>query len=163
SACAQLYAKSILRNSRLLVDTRGQVLDADTVYEARLSPLLFHEDFSAYPLGLAAGPRAAIGRWAVQAKATTPFRWEVGEVGEPPSRHITQSESYLNLPCILSLGKDPNLANDHPDQPDVWDDYRLSVYFRMSGEGSVGVTFRDRPDGHYLYVMDRRAGRRRLE
>jgi len=44
--CAPVEEERIPHNKTLISAAEGQVLDADTVYEARLVPLLLHEDFT---------------------------------------------------------------------------------------------------------------------
>ena len=67
---------------------------ADTVYDARLIPLLLHEDFSAYLVGtVALGPAGTIGDWTVidQGSTSGPSRWEVCLEGAPPTWQPTTS------------------------------------------------------------------------
>src|SRR6185436_6147170 len=74
----------------------GQVLDPDTVYEARLVPLLLRENFTDYAVGANAnGPVGRLGRWAVidSGSAGGPSHWEVREEGTPPGRFIIQTSS----------------------------------------------------------------------
>ena len=53
---------------------------ADTVYDARLIPLLLHEDFSAYPVAtVALGPAGTIGDWTEIDQGPTSVA-----VGSPP-------------------------------------------------------------------------------
>src|SRR5207253_7874123 len=59
----------------------GEVLIADTVYEARLVPLLLHEDFTTYPAGSFLDSvlgHTTLGPWAVRDEGTSSFgHWEV--------------------------------------------------------------------------------------
>jgi len=54
--------KQIIPPNEFVVTVVAPVRAADTVYDARLIPLLLHEDFSAYPVGtVALGPAGTIG------------------------------------------------------------------------------------------------------
>lgn len=152
---ARIDPAVIVRDARVIADTQGQVLDGSTLFEARLVPLLLHEDFAAYPAGAwAAGPAGSLGRWVVRDESGGPSRWEIGEAGTPPSRHVAQTADAVS---VLVLGGGPG-------HPDAWDNYRLSAYLRTTGSGPLGVTFRDQGAGqHYRFTVDRGAGIRRLE
>ena len=70
NSCAVLDAQQIVRNKTLTSSDASLILNADTVYEGRLIPLLLEEDFSA---GLAAwrvvdqGDRMAPSNWKTRA------------------------------------------------------------------------------------------------
>src|SRR5215207_5055918 len=62
AALASLHLKQIIPPNEFVVTVVAPVRAADTVYDARLIPLLLHEDFSAYPVGtVALGPAGTIG------------------------------------------------------------------------------------------------------
>ncbi len=52
--CATLDITIIPHDRTLAAAANGQILNPDTGYEARLVPLLLHEDFNAYPVGTSA-------------------------------------------------------------------------------------------------------------
>ncbi len=176
SGCAALDTTTIPHDVTLASIEQGQVLDADTVYEARLVPLLLHEDFSAYPAGTSAdGPAGAFDRWVVHDDGANngPSHWEVRQEGGPPSSYITQTTKIwggtLNgtdpvKPGTLLLRADnPDLPAIDPDQPGNWTDYRVSVYIRSADENGLGVVFRySDPDHYYRFSMDRQREYRRL-
>jgi uncharacterized linocin/CFP29 family protein len=159
----------------------GQVLDADTVYEARLVPLLLHENFGDFVGKSVDGPSGVLERWSVQDEGSNagPSHWEVHQEGTPPSpyliqtsgiRGVTVDSSDLVKPGTMLLREDnPALGPDHHEQPGNWTDYRLSVYLRFTS-GAVGVVVRYLEDGivrpeeydinrYYRFSMDQQ-GRR---
>ena len=149
------------RSSALLSLANG-VLEPDSLYEARLIPLLLHDDFASY--GAAAsvsGPDGVLQGWQVYDEGTQegPSRWEIRSQGEPASFFLTQTSSLwggpsdlldlVKLGTLLVCKKLSDLPDSHPTQPGQWTDYRLSLYLRR-GEGQmIGVVFRFRDEGHY--------------
>jgi hypothetical protein len=86
--------KQIIPRNEFVVSAVAPVRAADTVYDARLIPLLLHEDFSAYLVGtVALGPAGTIGDWTVIDRGSTsgPSRWEVCLEGAPPTWQPTTS------------------------------------------------------------------------
>lgn len=176
SDCATLDTTVIPHNKTLTSAAEGQVLDPDTVYEARLVPLLLHEDFSDYAVGTSVnGPSGALDRWAVHDAGVNdrPSHWEIREEGTPPSRHIVQTsniwggtqdrEDPVKPGTLLLWANNPDLPGDHPEQPGSWTDYRLSVYLRSADDDAVGVVFRYRnANNYYRFSMDRQRKYRRL-
>ncbi|PVE22767.1 hypothetical protein DC522_19155 [Microvirga sp. KLBC 81] len=176
SDCAVIDTTLIPHNSTLGAADAGQVLDGDTLYEARLVPLLLHEAFAAHLVGDAAtGSGAALGRWTVFDEGANggPSHWEVREEGTPPSRYVIQTSNIwggtvnANDPVkpgtLLVCADTPLLAPDHPEQPSNWTDYRVSVYLRSGDDDAIGVAVRYADPGHhYRFVMDRERRYRRL-
>ena len=176
SICAVVDTTVIPHDKTLAATQAGQVLDPDTVYEARLVPLLLHEDFAAYAAGASAsGPSGILDRWKIVDEGTNdaPSRWEIREEGMPPGRHIVQTRNIWGgtlsaqdavKPGTLLLRSDnPALPGTHPEQPGNWTDYRLSVYIRSADNGAIGVVFRYTDSRHYYrFSMDRERGYRRL-
>ena len=168
--------ESIPRNKTLKTNDEGQVLTPDTVYEARLVPLLLHEDFSSFSVGTVVnGPDGKLGGWKVCDKGTTnsPSQWEIGKTGAPPSYYIVQKSNIwggdidgkdaVKPGTYLLRDDDPNLSDQHLDQPSNWTDYRLSVYLRTKDDDAVGVVFRHLDSQNYLFfAMDRERKYRRL-
>ena len=96
SDCATLDTTIIPHDKTLTSAAEGQVLDPDTVYEARLVPLLLHEDFGSLPVGTHVnGPAGTLDGWTVHDEGTNdaPSRWEIREAGTPPSRPIVQTSN----------------------------------------------------------------------
>ena len=151
-------------------------MSPDTLYEARLVPLLLHEDFSEFSVGdFASGSNAKLGLWKVVDKGTnySPSHWEIGKTGAPPTYYIFQKSNIWGGDAdgknpakpgtYLKLDNDPNLLSTNPDQPSNWTDYRLSVYVRANDNDAVGVVFRYTDSKNYLFfAMDRERKYRRL-
>jgi hypothetical protein len=98
------------------------VLDPDTVYEARLIPLLLREGFRNYEVNASAhGPSGKLGRWEVhdEGDSNTPSKWEVREAGTPPAPFLRQTRSIkggaddaadpFKPGTMLVFGNDPAL------------------------------------------------------
>jgi hypothetical protein len=77
STCALLDSDTIQRDVTLASAAEGQVLEADAVYEARLVPLLLHDDFVGLAGTVAGGTGAKLAGWTVQDVDTShgPSTW----------------------------------------------------------------------------------------
>lgn len=164
------------QDKQLLSAVAGRVLEPDTIYEARLIPLLLRENFNRYTLpATAQGTGSRLGRWQVRdnGSVNTPSKWEIRQVGTPPSRFLTQTSNIkgsnddaaeLGKPgTMLILSDDPRLDAVHGEQPSNWTDYRLSVYLRSTTSGALGLVFRYRDDkNYYRFSLDRKRKHRRL-
>lgn len=171
---ASIDVSLIPRNKRLTAAAEGQVLDADTLYEARLVPLLLREIFSDYAIGGSAdGPVGSIGLWSVIDTGVTggPSHWEVREEGDPPGRFIVQTSNIaggegvdLSSPGTLFVRANRReLPANHPDQPSNWTDYRVSAYLRSPSAGVSGIVVRYvGSDQYYHFSIDRERKNRRL-
>jgi hypothetical protein len=162
--------ESVPRDQTLLAAHEAQILEPDMLYEARLMPLLVHEDFSRIPSG-------TLGRWQVSDLVTTggPSHWEVEEF-VPKSYRMIQtsgigvSGTWLGtlptakwLGTMLALGNHPGLPATDSSQPALWSDYRASLYLRSSQDGTIGAAFRyANANNFYLFTMDRPNGAHRL-
>jgi hypothetical protein len=161
---------SVPRDQTLQAAHAAQILEPDMLYEARLMPLLVHDDFSRIPSG-------TLGRWQVNDLVTTgaPSQWKVEEF-VPKSYRVIQtsgigvSGTWLGtLPTVKWLGtmlvldnRQGLLATDS-SQPPKWTDYRASLYLRSSQDGTIGAAFRyANASNFYLFTMDRPNGARRL-
>ena len=154
--------ESVPRDQTLQAAHETQILDPDTLYDARLMPLLVHEDFSRIPAG-------TLGRWEprelVAPGSSSP--WKIEEFGSPGAYRMVQTPGLGgvgNWPgAMLVLGRHPGVSETDLSQPPLWSDYRLSLYLRASHEGAIGAAFRyvDR-DNFYLFTMDRPKGHRLL-
>lgn len=170
--CAAIEVTQIPHSTALSASgEKPFTLDADTVYEARLLPLLLHEIFD-YGVGTSAsGTESAIGRWRVHDEGTNsgPSRWQIGEEGSPPSPFIVQTSNIwgggpgdaLNPGTLLVFQDDPTGFSG--TQPSGWGDYRFSFYLRSSDEDILGAVFRYAgPLRHYRLSMDRKNRKLRL-
>jgi hypothetical protein len=160
-----LSFNNITHNKKLTSAAEGQVLNPDTVYEARLIPLLLHEDFASYAVGTCAdGPDEILDRlWIVRDEGTQdgPSHWEIREAGTPPTPYIIQTSNIWDNPVGSTDPVKPGtmLLAGEPG----WTDYRLSAYLRSSDDGAIGVVFRYRdPNHYYRFSMDRERQYRRL-
>jgi hypothetical protein len=164
SDCAALDVTVIPHNTTLSAASDQQVLSPDFVYEARLVPLLFHEDFAGYPAGAkAAGPAGTLGAWWIHDDGSVgaPSVWKVGATGAPQSYYIAQTAPITGPP---NDPLDPRKPGTMLLTGDVsWTDVRLSAYVRSSTGGAIGVVFRyQSPSAYYRFSMDRTGGYRRL-
>jgi hypothetical protein len=167
---------SIVRDRKLTSAVAARVLEPDTIYEARLIPLLLREGFKGHAAGAAAqDPAGALGRWRVHDEGDTdaPSHWEVQETPAPVAKFLIQTSGIkggsddpadpFKPGTLLLYGEDPSLDGAHSEQPSNWTDYRLSVYLRADDAGTIGLVFRYRDaDNYYRVSMDRAGGYRRL-
>ncbi len=177
SQCVQnIKMESIPRNKTLKTKDEGQVLDPDTIYEARFVPLLLHENFSSFSVGtVAKGPAGKLRGWKIVDKGTSsgPSHWEIGKSGSPPSYYIVQKSNIWGGEFDGTDAKKPGtylirdnnskLSDLDSNQPSNWTDYRLSVYLCSMDDDAIGVVFRylDKQN-HLFFAMDRERKYRRL-
>lgn len=176
SACVKLDTTGIPHSVTLTSANQAQVLSADTLYEARLVPLLLHDSFTTSALGATVdGPAGTLDGWVVLDEGTNdaPSHWEIREAGVPPARYIVQTRNTwggtvdggdpVKPGALLLRADNPALPADHAEQPGNWTDYRFNVYVRSEDDDAIGVVFRfvDR-NWHYRFVMDRERRYRRL-
>ena len=96
SSCAAIDTTTIPLDDTLLAE--DHVLDPGTVYEARLVPLLLHEDFEAYSAGASAiGPGGTLDGWTVHDEGDQegPSCWEIREEYSPTIKCIVQDHQHL--------------------------------------------------------------------
>jgi hypothetical protein len=160
SNCAAALAvdeTKIQTTNTILQSAERIVLDADTLYEARLLPLLMHDDFNAYAAGTTGmGPTANVGRWTVRdgTSATVPSKWTFA------SGNVTES---VAVSTYLFRADDPALDASHAEQPLNWTDYRFSAILRASDPHGFGLLFRWRDSSNfYGFLMDASASTRLL-
>jgi hypothetical protein len=157
--------KSVPRDQTLQAAHEAQILDPDTLYDARLMPLLVHEDFSRIPEG-------PLGRWKPK-EFIAPggsSHWQIEKFGSPEAYRMVHTPSPVGLDpswlgSMLVLGAHPGLSAPDLSQPSMWSDYRLSLYLRSSDASAIaiGAAFRYAdPDNFYLFTMDRTKGARQL-
>jgi hypothetical protein len=176
SACVQLGTLSVPHDNTLAIADEGIVLPPDTLHEARLIPLLLHEELRGFSVGDAAtGPSGALGRWFVhdEASASAASRWEVRETAAPVSRYLlqtadtgggsTDARDPVKPGALLLWGDDPLLPGTDASQPGAWTDYRLRLFMRSDDDDAIGMVFRyQSPTDHYRFAMDRARKYRRL-
>jgi hypothetical protein len=174
SRCANLDTTTIPHDVTL--GLAGEVLDADTVYEARLVPLLLHETFASLAIpATAIGPAGTLGRWRIvdEGGIGAPSSWTVQQTGVPAVTSVVQTSAIaggtadaddpVKPGTMLLYGDDPALGGADPAQPGNWTDYRISATVRSDGENAIGIVFRYLGAGtYYRFSMDRRRGYRRL-
>jgi hypothetical protein len=137
------------------------ILDPDTLYSARVVPLLLHEDFDRFPAATSISGGGSLGRWqAVDLVGTTPSAWSVDDVWMVQTSSVGTPAS---LGTTLVLGNRPGLSGDDLSQPLSWSDYRLSLHFNWSKNGTIGLAFRyNDPNKFYLFTINRSTGLHRL-
>src|SRR6185295_1976166 len=129
-----------------------RVLAPDTLYEARLVPLLLHETF----VGVKPGD-PPVGWYTEDAGPGGPSRWRVMEVGTPPTWYVEQtakigSAAEPDRPGTVLLLADPTSAD--------WTDMRVSVYVRSVAGGAAGLVFRyGDPGSGYRFALHERLHR----
>jgi len=149
SACVTVNHAGIPRPRTLTAADPDLVLAPDMLHEARLVPMLLHDDF-----------RGGLAGWTVVDVGTTdaPSAWSVqtsasGSVVRQTSR--IGGGDAVTAPGTLVVGGEP-----------AWTDLRMRVLARSAaagGGGAIGVVFRYQgPGDHYRFSMDRFGGGRRL-
>jgi hypothetical protein len=149
-ACVSVDQAGIPRSGTLTAVHPDLVLAADAVHQARLVPMLLHEDFRG---GFAGWPVVDVGTIGA------PSRWVAENNGALQTSSIRGNEpaGAIGLPGTLLVGGDS-----------TWTDLRATVALRTStvagsNGGSIGLAFRYQGPGNcYRFSMDRAAGRRRL-
>lgn len=175
TTCATIDWSKIARDKTL--ESSEQVLAADTLYEARLIPLLLHETFTDYAVSATASAQNPIGGgmaggWTVTNVGIGQGQWIVREGSNPTVHYIEQNVAVSrgaaerNSPfpggTFLLPGFHPRLDTTALDQPVNWTDYRASVYVRSIGDNPVGLAVRWSNGTGYLAYLDRKLNRRRL-
>lgn len=132
----------------VLASVEERVLAPDTLYEARLIPLLFHETFAEATPGL-----APAGWYAEDAGPGGPSLWRVMEEGQPPARHVEQASGIGGAAGPERPGTALLVADPSAD----WTDFRLSAWVRSAAGGAVGVVFRHEGLGRwYRFALHER-------
>jgi len=153
SGCLSLDPSRIPRARTLAASLGGAVLDPDAAYEARLAPLLLHDDFS-----------RTLDPWQVIDQGTEggPSTWSTGSSPASPPAWFARQTSGIR--GGLADPADPAKPGTMLVRGDpVWTDYRLAVEARSSTAGAIGVVFRFRDArNHYRFSMDREGRYRRL-
>ncbi|HEU0099228.1 MAG TPA: hypothetical protein VFQ67_10685 [Allosphingosinicella sp.] len=138
----------------------AEVLAPDALYQARLAPLLLHEDFARIESGT--------GRWQVHdfPAAGGPSVWSIAHSTNPVASNLVQKSVIGNLSSgnaapwgtAAVLGADPRAPAEAPSS---WTDYRVSAWLQSGSGGALGLAFRwAGPGDFHLFAMDAAAGRR---
>ncbi|MCD0170330.1 hypothetical protein [Deinococcus sp. 23YEL01] len=169
-ACATLDMSTIPNSRTLTSAGMGLFLNADTLYEARVIPLLLAEDFNALPVGLSAsGDQARLGGWIIHDEAPDiPSNWEIQAGGAEGDRVVVQTtitvDATGDFGTLLLRAEAAGDEGHGPDQPQSWTDYRLSAYLRPGTSGRVGLVVRwQGPGTYYRFVCDQTQRQQRLE
>lgn len=179
SASCHLHVERSAIPKNVTLGSEGQMLDPDTLYEGRLVPLLARDGFDRYSVGATANGTGeiltdGINRWIVFDIGTdsAPSRWIIRESGTPPVRLLEQTSDVSNgasarsdlFPggTFLIRATNPDLAAEHPDQPENWTDYRASVFVRSSDDDLIGMAVRFTGNSGYLVYLDQQLNHRRV-
>lgn len=176
TTCAAVIDRSRITRDQDVV-TNGQLLAADTLYEARLMPLLLHETFAGYRLGATASAQAPLrggvtGEWQVVDRGAPGGQWTVRQEGSPPSRYVEQGVATSLDPALrdsafpggtfLVFAGRPAVNGILIDPPATWRSYRVSAYVRSTSDNPVGLAVRWSSGVGYLFYLDRALNRSRL-
>lgn len=129
----------IARDSVLQASAPNQVLAPLTLYEARLIPLLLHDDFRDAPVGQA--PPGWIS-------STVAAKWLVKTVGNAPL--VAQTNALPAAGAYLARAAAS------------WNDVRASVFTGPCTDATGVVVRYQSASNHYNFVLDRKNGKRRL-
>lgn len=150
---SSINPEEIPHNKALSSAHEGQVLQADTVYEARLIPLLLHDDFNHHDRIGETPPD-----WEIieEDDSEAPSTWQVAEGGDEEVRIYSVRHDAI-------AGASPGIGSFSLTGEDIWSNYRLTVMLRSENEGAIGVSFRHSDSEHYyLFLMNRTGRYRRL-
>lgn len=175
STCATIDEATIPRSTTLATGGPELLLRRDAVYQARLVPLLLHENFQSFEVGTSPTSAPTTGGvWTVADPAGVPSTWVVQESGTPLIRYVTQTASVssgsldgrdpVKPGTYLLLADRPDIATAEPSQPGNWSDVRVRAIVRTAkSDGAVGLAFRYRdPNNFYRFSMDGTRRYRRL-
>lgn len=135
----------------------AEILAPDALYQARLVPLLLHEDFARIVSGT--------GRWQPHDFTSRGGAsvWSIGHTTVPVAANLTQagmtggdSNGVEMLGTAALLTQDPRAP---AEDPMLWTDYRLACSLRAGGGAAIGLAFRWLgPQDFHLFAMDERLG-----
>jgi hypothetical protein len=187
SSCAtgKLETYAIPPDNTLTSAAANQVLNPDTVYEARLIPLLLHEDFRNFALNSVITESHGIvgGGWRIydqDSHSGNHSSWEVHKEEDTGARFIVQTSNFggsgisssggnsnkngiVKPGTILLRENNSALTNVDPQQPFNWTNYRFSTYLMSTDRNSIGVVFRYQDsNNYYCFEMNNEQKYRRL-
>jgi len=142
-----------------LFNTTKEALQPESLYEARLIPLLLHDDFAGYDNAVISGPDGVLGGWHVHDVANDegPSRWEIGSEKSSANFFLTETSrlSGGKTESSIPASFETLLVFRAPAERTPWTDYRLSVNLRRGAGEIIGIIFRFRDDNnHYRWTFD---------
>jgi hypothetical protein len=142
-----------------LFNTTKEALEPESLYEARLIPLLLHDDFAGYGNAAISGPTGVLGGWHIHDVANDegPSRWEIGSEGSSTNLFLTQTSRLWDgkTDSIVPVRYETLLVFQDTAQTSPWTDYRFRLYLRRGAGEIVGIVFRFRDDNnHYRWTLD---------
>jgi hypothetical protein len=154
--CIELDLDRRPRNDQLK-NQAGYLLEPESYYEARLLPLLLHEDFRRYVVGGQATSGNKLGRWSVTNQVSSGEEpvWEVIAVGD--ARAIKQNagtgdDSTNKNGALLLYSNTADLPSG--EQAKNWTDYRINLYMSAgSASGAIGVVYSYSLSSSYRYTI----------
>ena len=161
SGCTLVDLGAIVKNTTLSAPSEPHVFTASALCEARLIPALLHDDFGGYEANAGAnGPGGSFQRWQVRDEAgSVASHWQINSEGTQRDFVLAQT---INATTTLVYMNEPELPQDHPEQPANWTSYRLTVHLQFN-DGKIGLVWHYRDaSNHYRFVMDAQAGKREL-
>jgi hypothetical protein len=170
STCLNPDTETITRNKKLASTSMGQVLKPNDLYEARLIPLLLHEDFRGYALNEKGDKARPSGLYRIIAvdiqKKTLTLDGKPAVTGNTAWEipHLSAIFQTAGIGGAAGAGAviEPGtmLLRDKSN----WDNFRLSVQMRSSsvGGGAIGLVFRCDGSKYYCVILDFKEGIRRL-
>ena len=142
-----------------LSSTTQEALEPESLYEARLIPLLLHDDFAGYGNAVINGPAGVLGGWHIHdvGNDEEPSRWEIGSEKSSANFFLTQTSRLWDEKTGSGVPErsETLLVFQEMAQPSPWTDYRLSLYLRRGAGQIIGIVFRFRDDhNHYRWTFD---------
>ena len=173
SSCVTFELAGIPKTKTLTALVENLALEPDTLYEARLMPVLLLEGFSELAVGTtASGTDAHLGAWRVldEGAVEGPSQWGIAEAAPGAGHFVLQSSSIADNMDPLERRGTMLLLGDRSDpqvlaseQPGNWTDYRFSARLRSSTDGAIGMVFRYRCEhNYYRFSAEGGQGYRRL-
>ena len=146
--CIPTVVVEVRGDTRLVSVARGQLLAGATPYEARLVPLLLHDDFGQLAAGSSAsGSDATLGRWQVHDldEPPSPSHWMIAQASDDSSQFVCQNTAATTL---LVCG------SENAQIPADWMSYCVSGWVRVPDTGETALAFRCRDaTNFYAYVL----------
>ncbi len=161
-ACVNIKKDETPKKKKLKRAVPGQLLKPDTVYEARLTPLLLHEDWRNSSLGnywtVADLGLPSKSNWVVQTFGTDKAQLASQSAAVfPPS---TLVNSVTTGTILARTGQVP--MTDTDPTPLTWKNYCVTVTAAAT-DGAMGLVFRySSGQQHYRFILDRLAKKRWL-
>ena len=161
SGCTLVDLGAIVKNTTLSASREPHVFTPSALCEARLIPALLHDDFGGYEANAGAnGPGGSFERWQVRDDAgSVASHWQINAEGTQRDFVLAQTTTATTTLVYMN---EPELPQDHPEQPANWTNYCLTVHLRFN-DGKIGLVWHYRdPGNNFRFVMDPQAGKREL-